>query len=244
MIERITSLANSKVKMAAKALDAKGDLFVVEGFHMVEMALEKGVVECVFTIEKTLDTKVPQYLVNEQILKKLTTTKTPEGIVALCHKQKPAEITSEHVVYLEKVGDPGNIGTILRTALAFHFYDVVLSKGTAEVYSPKVLMASQGAVFFLNIKQSKNDNPVDDLKELRNAGYHILATDLATSKPLQKLKVPAKTVLMLGNEGKGLSKESISFADQAVRIEMDGIDSLNVGVAGGILMYELSQNKQ
>lgn len=242
MIERITSLANSKVKMAAKALDAKGELFVVEGFHMVEMALEKGVVECVFTIEKTLNTNVPQYIVNEQILKKLTTTKTPEGIVALCRKQKSGPISSNHVVYLEKVGDPGNIGTILRTALAFHFYDVVLSKGTAEVYSPKVLMASQGAVFFLNIKQSKNDNPLDDLKELRDAGYHILATDLATSKPLQELKVPNKTVLMLGNEGKGLSKESISFADQSVRIEMDGIDSLNVGVAGGILMYELSQN--
>lgn len=241
MIERITSLANSKVKLAAKALDAKGDLFVVEGFHMVEMALEKSVVECIFTLEKTMKTNVPQYIVNEQILKKLTTTKTPEGIVALCHKQKAKPVSSNHIVYLEKVGDPGNIGTILRSALAFHFYDVILSKGTAEVYSPKVLMASQGAVFFLNIKQSKNDNPVDDLKELRNAGYHILATDLATSTPLKGLEVPSKTALMLGNEGKGLSKESIAFADQSVRIEMDGIDSLNVGVAGGILMYEISQ---
>lgn len=244
MIERITSLANSKVKLAAKALDAKGDLFVVEGFHMVEMALEKGVVECIFTVEKTMKTNVPQYLINDQILKKLTTTKTPEGIVALCHKQEPKQFTSNHVVYLEKVGDPGNIGTILRSALAFHFYDVVLSKGTAEVYSPKVMMASQGAIFFLNIRQSKNDDPVDDLKQLKEAGYHILATDLASSKPLQELTVPEKTVLMLGNEGKGLSKKSIEFADEAVRIEMDGIDSLNVGVAGGILMYEISQKQK
>jgi len=244
MIETITSLSNSKIKTVAKAMDAKGDLFVVEGFHMVEMAILAGAAKMIFTLKKTMDTDVPQYLINEQILNKITSTKTPEGIVALCEKIEAKPLSCNHLLYLERVGDPGNIGTLLRSALAFGFYDVVLSKGCAEVYSPKVLMASQGAIFKLNIKQSKKDNPIDDLKELKDEGYHILATDLATSHPLQELKPNAKIALLLGNEGKGLSKETIDFSHESVRIEMSGIDSLNVGVAGGILMYELSEVKK
>ena len=240
MLEKITSLSNPKIKSVAKALDAKGDYFVVEGFHMVEMALTKGVVESIFTLEKTMKTNLPQYLINEQILKKITFSKTPEGIVALCKKSLHTPIKNDHVLYLENVRDPGNLGTLLRSALAFHFYDVVLSKGCAEVYSPKVLMASQGAIFYLNVRQSENDSSLDDLKELKNKGYHILGTDLASSSPLKSLETPSKVALLLGNEGKGLSKEAIAFADQNVRIEMDGIDSLNVGVAGGIIMYEIS----
>lgn len=240
MLEKITSLTNPKIKNVAKALDAKGDYFVVEGFHMVEMALSKGVVESIFTVEKTMKTNVPQYLINEQILKKITFSKTPEGIVALCKKSLHTPIKNDRILYLENVRDPGNLGTLLRSALAFHFYDVVLSKGCAEVYSPKVLMASQGAIFYLNIRQSENASSLDDLKELRTKGYHILGTDLASSSPLKSLQIPSKIALLLGNEGKGLSKETIDFADQNVRIEMDGIDSLNVGVAGGIIMYEIS----
>ena len=240
MLEKITSLSNPKIKNVAKAIDAKGDYFVVEGFHMVEMALNKGVVESIFTLEKTMKTNVPQYLINEQILKKITFSKTPEGIVALCKKSLHTPIKNDHVLYLENVRDPGNLGTLLRSALAFHFYDVVLSNGCAEVYSPKVLMASQGAIFYLNVRQSGNTSSLDDLKELKNKGYHILGTDLASSTPLKSLETPSKVALLLGNEGKGLSKEAIEFADQNVRIEMDGIDSLNVGVAGGIIMYEIS----
>ena len=101
-------------------------------------------------------------------------------------------------------------------------------------------MASQGAIFYLNVRQSENASSLDDLKELKNKGYHILGTDLASSKPLKSLQIPSKIALLLGNEGQGLSKEVIEFADQNVRIEMDGIDSLNVGVAGGIMMYEAS----
>lgn len=239
MIETITSLTNSKIKAVSKAMDAKGDLFVVEGFHMVEMALEAKAAKMIFTVKKVLDTDVPQYLITEAILNKITSTKTPEGIVALCEKISPKEASNDHLLYLERVGDPGNIGTLLRSALAFGFYDVILSKGCASVYSSKVLMASQGAIFKLNIKESKNDDSLDDLKELKNAGYHILATDLATSHPLKELKIDNKFALLLGNEGKGLTKEAIAFANQSVRIEMSGIDSLNVGVAGGILMYEL-----
>ena len=240
MLEKITSLSNPKIKNVAKALDAKGDYFVVEGFHMVEMALTKGVVESIFTVEKTMKTNLPQYLINEQILKKITFSKTPEGIVALCKKGLHTPIKNDRVLYLENVRDPGNLGTLLRSALAFHFYDVVLSKGCAEVYSPKVLMASQGAIFYLNVRQSENASSLDDLKELKTKGYHILGTDLASSSPLKSLETPSKVALLLGNEGKGLSKEAIEFADQNVRIEMDGIDSLNVGVAGGIIMYEIS----
>lgn len=238
MPEIITSKDNRKIKEAISYRDGKGEFFLVEGFHMVEMALSSGSARRVFSL-KQYDTKgVDFYLVNEAVMKKLTTSKNPEGIVALCKKKQPKEMTGKAILYLDELQDPGNVGTLLRTALAFGYPDVILSQGTASAYSSKTLSSSQGAIFFLNVKES-GFSPEEDIKTLKKEGYWILATDLRSSVPLQGLSVPSNFVLILGNEGKGVNPKLLSLSDERVRIEMEGIDSLNVGVAGGILLYEL-----
>lgn len=236
MSELITSKDNKRIKAAVSYLYGKGDCFLVEGFHLVEMAIESGLALSIFTL-KDYKSNVPTYIVTEQILKKLTTTKNPEGIVALCRKKDFNPNLGKKVLYLDEVGDPGNVGTLLRTALAFGYKDVILGKGSAGVYTPKTLMASQGAIFKLNIKESK-DLGINEINTLKNNGYYIMATDLKASVPPKEVDVNNKNfVLVMGNEARGVNKAIIDASDIRVRLEMSEIDSLNVGVAGGILMY-------
>jgi len=240
MSEFIQSKDNGKVKEAFKAKDGKGERFLVEGFHLVEMALAANVVDAVFTL-KEYPSKAPTYRVTPEIIAKLSSTITPEGIVALCHKAPPKDPECSRLLFLDEVRDPGNVGTLLRTALAFGFKDVILSKGSAEAYASKVLLASQGAVFALNFAESKQE-PKDDIIALKVRGYRIIVTDLKASVPPEEIKtLDQKICLVLGNEARGVDSAVIALADQAVRIPMGRIDSLNVAIAGGILLYLLSE---
>ena len=133
--------------------------------------------------------------------------------------------------------DPGNVGTILRTALAFGFKDVILSKGCAFKYSFKVIQSSQGSIFKLNVVS----NDKDFLFSLKNRGYKLISTSLdKDSKFLSEINFnkDSKYVVILGNEGQGISKDIQEKSDIKIKIEINDIDSLNVGVAGGIIMYE------
>jgi TrmH family RNA methyltransferase len=237
MSETILSKDNAKVKEAFKAKDGKGDRFLVEGFHLVEMAVKNHSAEMIFAL-KEYPSDVPTYLVNDSIIEKLASTKTPEGIVALCHKKANAPLSGERLLYLDEINDPGNMGTLLRTALAFGWKDVVVSKCSAEPYMSKVLLSSQGAIFALNLLESSRD-PSADLSSLKNQGYTLIASDLQSAVPPEEIKQEGKLCLILGNEARGVRKDLIQLAEKSVRIPMGGIDSLNVGVAGGILMYEL-----
>lgn len=240
MNETIVSKDNGKVKLASKAKDGKGDDFLVEGFHLVEMALKAKTVEMIFTL-KEYKAPVPTYRVSPEIISKLSSTVSPEGIVALCHKIPANPPSKSRLLYLCDVQDPGNVGTLLRTALAFGFTDVILSSHTAEPYSSKVLSASQGAIFALNLTKS-NVTPVADIRALKARGYRVVVTDLKAALPPEEIKtLDAPLALILGNEGKGVPSEVVALADQAVRIPMSGIDSLNVAIAGGILLYLLAR---
>lgn len=238
MNEIITSKDNKKVKEAFSYQDGKGDFFLVEGFHMVEMAIENKLATRIFSLKDYPHNGEEFYLANEAIIKKLSSSKNPEGIVALCRKKETKPFSSEAIIYIDEVQDPGNVGTILRSSLAFGYKDVFISRGSASLYSSKTLQSSQGAIFSLNIKEGKEE-PLNDIKKLKEEGYEIISTDLKSSYPLKELKINKPYVLVLGNEGKGVNPGILSISDRKVRIEMDGIDSLNVGVAAGILLYEL-----
>lgn len=234
--EFIASRNNNKIKEAASYKDGKGDYFLVEGFHLVEMALATKAAIAVFSL-KDYPCEVPHYYVNEAVLDKLTSTRCPEGIVALCKKNKEKPISSKRVLLLDAVSDPGNIGTLCRSALAFGFFDVVFGLGSSSPFNGKALMASQGSVFGVNLIKSK------DLKEniisLKKEGYSVLGTSLGRSVPLSEAKVGSedKIALILGNEGKGVKEELLALTSSNIRIEMAHIDSLNVAMAGSILMY-------
>lgn len=238
MIKEIKSRQNELVKEVAKLSDAKArkqqKLFKVEGFHMLEMAKEAGLIHSVFTLKEIndLESTIPQYLVSEEVLEKLSSTKTPQGVVCVCHLLNEKPIKSDKVLYLDDVSDPGNLGTILRTALAFGYDDVILSKNCCSIYNEKTLQASQGAIFKLNIVTDL------DLSKLKANGYQILATEIKGSISLEEVSKPEKLVLVLGNEAHGVSEAILKLADKRIRIDIKNIDSLNVAIAGAIAMFK------
>ncbi|MCI2111399.1 MAG: RNA methyltransferase [Bacilli bacterium] len=234
-MDRITSLRNQRIKALAK-LPNKGGLFLVEGFHLVEMALEEGCAEEIFSLEP-YETAAPVTLVSREIIAKLAATKSPEGIVALCHRPQNDPFDTGRALVLDGVQDPGNVGTLLRTALSFGFRDAYLSNGSADPMNRKAVLASQGAIFRLHIVP--HDDLIARIGTLKSEGYAIVSTDLKASSSLSSLPKKGKIALVLGSEGQGVSSPIQALADARVRLEMSGIDSLNVAVAGGILMYEL-----
>ena len=243
MIKEIKSRQNELIKEVAKLSDAsfrkQQKKFKVDGFHMFEMAKEANQLSEVFTLKeiKDLDKSIPQYLVSEEVLDKISSSKSPQGIVSVCKFKVEKPISSNRVLYLDDVSDPGNLGTILRTALAFGFSNVILSKNCCSIYNEKTLQASQGAIFNLNIVLDKS------LAELKAKGYEILATEIKGSISLNEVKKNDKFILVLGNEAHGVSEPILKLADKHVRIDIDSIESLNVAIAGAIAMYELSKNK-
>ena len=233
----ITSKNNQKIKDAAslkikKYRQEKG-LFLMEGLKNLEMALRFGNVKTIFTsvgLSKIGKQDIEVYQVNEEIIRKLATSENPEGVVFICDFLKPKKDKKDYhkIIYLDHVSDPGNLGTIIRTAVAFNYDAVILSEGSVEIYNEKVLAASKGAIFAIDIF---ND-------DIDNYNYPIIVSTLnEKSVPLNNAKKPDNFVLVLGNESHGVSEEICEKATDFVKIEMsDNIDSLNVAIAAGIIM--------
>lgn len=225
----ITSPSNPRIKELA-SLPPSSPYFLVEGRHLVEEAIKAGYAEEIFSLKEE-DFPLPITLISEPVLRKLTKTVTPEGLVALCRKPDETGTFGEKVLYLDAVQDPGNVGTLLRTALAFSFTDIVFSSGTASPFSHKVTMASQGAIFHLSLHFDEGEI----LSSLKKQGYSLICTHLEGKEDIELPK--GKRVLILGNEGQGVSKEVAKMSDVLFRLPISGIDSLNVAVAGAICMY-------
>ena len=236
MIRKIESRQNQRLKDLMKLSLPKYSkeqmLFKIEGFHALEMAKDSGTLLSVFTTKEIPNLGVPQYLVSKDIMESISITKSPQGVICVCSYIHERPIKSDKVLLLDNISDPGNLGTLLRTALAFGYKDVILRGGCSQ-YNEKVLQSTQGAIFNLNIV---NDFDVKTLK-----GYQIIATEIKGSIELSSLKKPNKFVLVLGNEAHGVSKEILNIANVRVRIDINNIESLNVAVAGAIAMYELSK---
>ncbi len=239
MIYYISSKQNSKIKdllsLYKSNIREKERKFIVEGFHLLEMALINNKVEAIFTLKEinSIPENIPQYIINEDILNKISLLKNSQGVLAVVSFNEEKPISSNKVLYLDDVSDPGNLGTILRTALAFSYKDIIVSKNTCSIYNEKVIQASQGAIFKLNI--IKKDYTY--LKELKD--YLVIATEIKGSITLDELVKKDKFVLVLGNESHGVRNEILSLSDIRLRIDIKDIESLNVAIAGAILMYEL-----
>lgn len=239
MIFEIKSRQNERIKEVVKLQQASHketkQQFIVEGFHLLEMALNANAVKEIYTLKEipNLSKDIPQYIVTPEIMEKISSSKSPQGVVAVCSMKNAEPITSNKVLYLDDVSDPGNMGTLLRTALAFGYKDVIVSAHSCSVYNEKAIQSSQGALFNLNIL--KGDASL--LKNLK--GYEILATEIKGSIDLKSIKAPQRFVLVLGNEAHGVSKEILDIADKRIRIDIKDIESLNVAIAGAICMYSL-----
>lgn len=235
-MKRIDSKDNPKIKYLASLKDGKGDAFLVEGRHMVEEAIKAGRALEVYSTSEVEYEGVETYLLSEKAYAKITSLVHPEGIAALCEKSPAKPLSNERILVLDGINDPGNLGTILRTARAFGYLDVVMLPPSCSPYSSKALMASQGAVFMLNLARMEAEEAYPKIKE---AGYKVLASDLRGKEPPEKFKETGKLALVLGSESHGIGEATRKHADIYTKIGISGVESLNVAVAGGILMHVL-----
>ena len=243
----ITSKANSVVKNAKKLHQKKyrKSAYLIEGWHLFEEAVQAGVtIEKIFALESYRDqlAAFPQTIwVSEEILLDLADTQTPQGIVAVIQKEEVGlpDFSQGKYLFLEDVQDPGNVGTMIRTADAAGFTGVIVSDKSADIYSLKTLRSMQGSHFHLPIYRLPLATFVEEAKK---SNLPILATTLSReSKDYRELSSLENFVLVMGNEGQGISSVMAESADQLVHIGMKGrAESLNVAVAAGILMFYFS----
>ena len=243
----ITSKANSVVKNAKKLHQKKyrKSSYLIEGWHLFEEAVQAGVmIEKIFALESYRDQLAifqQTVWVSEDILLDLADSQTPQGIVAVVQKEEigQVDLSQGKFLFLEDVQDPGNVGTIIRTADAAGFTGVIVSDKSADIYSLKTLRSMQGSHFHLPIYRMSSQAILEKAKK---AGIPVLATTLSKdSVDYRELPPIENFVLVMGNEGQGISPLMAESADQLVHISMKGqAESLNVAIAAGILIFHLS----
>lgn len=244
-MEHITSLKNPKVAAWKALKDRKGrresGCFLVEGRKMVEEALKSAFdVETVLVqegMELPDGLTMPVYELPAHVLAAVCDTKTPQGIAAVV-RMKEQSALGKHIVVLDGVQDPGNVGTIIRTADAAGLDGVLLSTQCADVFSPKVLRATMGSIFRMNLRTT--DDLPGELTKLREKGYSILSSQLDGTPFYEREKVAEQFALIIGNEGNGVSEQVQQTTTHRVRLPMrGGAESLNAAIAAAIMMYEL-----
>ena len=237
MIKFITSKTNPIVKYALSLKDNKTrkqeKCFLAETFKSLDMALKNKEVKTVFALEwLELPEDVDLYLVSEEILKKLSSNVNPEGVVFIAKMKEIKDKNFDRILYLDEINDPGNMGTLIRTALAFDYQAVIVSDNSVSIYNEKVINSSKGAIFSIPVFN-------DDLANYKNS-HQIIVTSLdKDSLPLDDFKQKDKFVLVLGNESHGVRREIYKLGTAKINIPIKNIDSLNVAVAGGILINKI-----
>ncbi len=238
-----TSIENEHIKEIKKLNNKKyRDLngkFIIEGKHLVEEAINNNLVEEILLLEGNNEKyDVKTNYVNGKVMKYITELDNPSKIIGICHK-KNDKIQGNHILILDDIQDPGNLGTIIRSAVAFNIDTIILSKTGVDLYNSKVLRSTQGMIFNINIV-------VSDIKEeilkIKGDNYKILTTNVEGGKLVKSIEKNQKFAIIIGNEGKGVSKEIKELSDEYIYIEMNKkCESLNAAVATSIILYELSR---
>ena len=238
----IGSTDNKKIKDIKKLHQKKyrdeTRTFLVEGEHLVKEAYESGnLLEVICLYGEEFNYNVPIINVTSNVMKAISQLDTPYNIVGICKYMDEKEL-GKKILMLDDIQDPGNLGTIIRSSLAFNIDTIILSQKCVDLYNSKVLRGCQGMNFHINIIR-------DDLKKyitkLKEDNYVIYTTDVNDGKDLKSIEIKDKYVIIMGNEGNGVSKEISSLADEKIYIKMNSsCESLNVAVATSIILYQLS----
>ncbi len=236
-MEIIKSSDNKKYKSLKKLLTKKErektKTFLIEGKNIIEEAKKHNKILTYITddLNKVEDNI---FYVDKKLKESLSSLKNSNEDIALVKYLDIKEVSSDTILLIDDVRDPSNLGTILRTALAFNIKDVVLSLNTVDLYNPKVLRSSEGAIFSLNILREDLINFISKHKD-----YKVLSTSLKAND-LKALKTNKK-MIVIGNEGKGVSEEILEISDDYLKIPIKNIDSLNVAIATSIILFENSK---
>ncbi len=236
----LTSVNNEKVRLWSKLKTKKTrddeKLFLIEGDHLVNIALEKNLVIDLITLSDSYDF-ANKYIVTEEIMKKISNQVTISKVAATV-KITDCSFNDSNIIILDNLQDPGNLGTIIRSAVAFGFDNVLLGNGTVDVYNDKVIRSSEGMIFNVNIKKIDIQKTIPELKE---NGYKIIGTNVNSGKTINFF-TKDKLAIVIGNEGNGMNPEI--QVDELVKIPMkEECESLNAGISASILMYEVYNGK-
>jgi TrmH family RNA methyltransferase len=253
-------LKHVKSLHAKKHRDTLGQ-YIIEGYKLIEEALEYQKPfyfimlcettlenkECTALLSKCEEAKIPIYIIGEKLFCEASEMDTPQGVLAVLYKQeedidKVLHKPSFNIVILDEVRDPGNVGTIIRTADACGISAVVLSKGCVDLYNSKVLRATMGSIFHIPVVTDVEI--IELIEKLKTMSVKVLGADPHSSISCIDISSHTHTAIIIGNESKGLSDDVKAVTTQNVTIPMPGkAESLNAGVAAAILMYEFAVRK-
>ena len=257
----ISSKENQFIKHIKKLKDKKyrdiNNEYLIEGIKLIKEAIQekaqiKQIVICdecekIEAIPKDLMYEIAKHeciYVTKKLFETLTNVVEPQGILAIIGKsdsKQEINYNEDIIVALDDIQDPGNLGTILRTVDSIGLTQIIISKGTADVFNPKVIRSSMGAIF--RVKEIESEDLKQTLLEIKKHKFELLVTSLQTKKSVYDIKYKKK-IIVIGNEANGVSKEIQELSDYKIKIPMLGkTESLNASVATGIILYEYVRQK-
>ncbi len=258
----ITSKENELIKNVKKLKEKKyrdeEGMFLIEGAKIVEEAiLENALVKYIFVCDELKDSNSDELLkkielvsnereiitVSKKVFEEISDVKNPQGIAAVISKNnnKEIDLTQDFFLLLDGIQDPGNIGTIIRTADSLNIKQIIVSNNTVDVYNPKVLRSTMGAIFRVNVIYTDLVNVIDNLKE---NGIKVYATDLKTDKSIYDVDYK-KAAVVIGNEANGVSIDVLDASTERIKIPMLGkTESLNASVATSVILYEVFRKNE
>ena len=260
----ITSPSNTKIK-DIKSLYRKKDrwdnrLFIIEGIKIVEECIDNNYpLENIIFSEELLNIKGGNRLFNKikdyenliniplKLFKEISDTENPQWIMATAkfrenYIEEVYDLNNPILLLLEEIQDPGNMGTIIRTADAFNIDGIIITTGSVDIYNPKVVRSTMGSIFRTPIYHISNK--LETVERLKNCGYKIYSTSLEAKKYIQEIDFNKGSVILIGNESQGISKEISSLANELIKIPIPGnAESLNASIASSIIMYEAMRQR-
>ena len=232
----ITSLTNQKIKNWQKLKQKKyrelAPEFLIEGKHLLEAALALNIVKHIITTEEFQDIYQADVIVTEAVFQKLALTMSGAEVIAVCRYYESEVKDLSHVLILDNIQDPGNVGSIIRSAVAFGFDEIFFNLGV-DKYHPKLLRAAQGANFKINITSGDVSQYIE---KLANLDFEIYLTKGTALDSYLDIKIPKKLALVFGNEGQGVSETVSNLVASAIKIPIVRVESLNVASAAAILL--------
>lgn len=241
-MKKIESIQNKTIKERSKLINKKErdktKLFLVEGQHMIIEAFRAGVLKELYMLESEENpTTIEPFICTQPVLNKLSHQNSNAKIIGVCQKKEVKPESLNTIMILDKVQDPGNVGTIIRTAHSFGVDQIFLSNDCADIYNPKTIQATQGALFHIPCKQT---DILTTIAKLQSDNMKVYAASLHEPyQDLQQIQVPARYAIVVGNEGQGIREEVLLACDMHIKIEMETFESLNVAIASGILLYTM-----
>ena len=233
---KITSIHNDNVKywvsLKNKKIRDEERKFIVEGDHLIEEARKNNLIKYIIScVDEDAD-----FYVTKEIMEKISDQKSISYNAAVV-KFIPEDSVNGNVIILDNLQDPGNLGTIIRSSVAFNIDTIIISDTSVDLYNPKVVRSTEGMIFNLNIIRR---NLEEIIPVLKNLGYKIVGTDVNEGIDVRNIS-KENVAIIIGNEGNGMSENVKEMCDEFINIKINkSCESLNAGVAASIIMYEVS----